>query len=178
MSAPHSIHYIHLVQGIASYFFYTSVHFALTDWPGLTSSLVVSPSISKMKRRKGWSRRSLRRGMRERVKSLRRKVMGTTCPLLPCLIVHRWYLPLPPNKLPFQHFIQGVLSFLPPPNFPMCHPQKWQSPDLPTPKITESRNLVSLGVTLYYTIFGGGKLWTLPFQKTLLILWILAQKVN
>ena len=102
-----------------------------------------------------------------------------------------------PNHILHQtvmRLIQGVSSFLPPPNFPMCqnpakiteswtgHHQKWQSPELATPKMTESRTLVCLGVVssglCHFLGMASSWLyhfWGWPVQDSV-IFWILAHR--
>ena len=73
--------------------------------------------------------------------------------------------------------VQGVWSFLPPPNFPMCQnpekkspklasPKKWQSPGLATPKLTRvgDSDIFWGWQVLDSAIFWGGQFRTLFFS--------------
>ena len=76
-------------------------------------------------------------------------------------------------------FVQGVWSFLLPPNLPMCHnsekkteswtghPLKWLSPELATPELTRVEGSAIFWGDKSWTLpfFGGGKSWTLSFQR-------------
>ena len=82
-------------------------------------------------------------------------------------------------SVPRFGILQGGWSFLPPPNFPMCHnPEKKQSPklatlwndkvqDLPPQKNGRVPNSGDIRGGKFWTLqfFGGGKSWTLSLQR-------------